>query len=126
MRNPFSKIELGRRGEEQAVECLTQNGYRILSRNLRTKFGEIDVVAREGETLCFVEIKARSTARFGWPEEGVTREKQWRLARLASWYISRRRFTGPVRFDVVSILYDPKGAPARTRLIKGAFEAPSV
>jgi len=119
----MNKIELGRKGETVAVELLEQNGYRILGRNVRAKFGEIDLVAKEGKTLCFVEIKTRTSLRFGWPEEAVTPEKRWRLSRLARWYLQAHRLESvPVRFDVVSILFDPEGSPARTRLIKSAFD----
>jgi len=117
-------VALGKQGEALAVQALKSNGYRILARNLRVKFGEIDLVAQQGPTLCFVEIKARTSTRFGWPEEGVSHLKQWRLTRLAQWYLQRYRLADtPVRFDVVSILLNSDGSPARTRLIKGAFEA---
>jgi len=115
---------VGRIGEDLAVRLLKQQGYRILQRNVRCRFGEIDVVAKEGRTLCFVEIKARRSTQMGWPEEGVNARKQWQLTRLASWYLKFHRLGEvPVRFDVVSILLGPGDAPERTRLIKGAFDA---
>lgn len=96
----------------------------MLDRNVRARFGEIDVVARDGTTLCFVEVKARSSIRFGWPEESVTAQKRQRLLRLAQWYLQKTGSRGgPVRFDVLSLLSGPDGAPGRVRLIKGAFEA---
>lgn len=115
----MNKFLAGRQAEETAVRYLRSQGYRILGRNIRAKFGEIDVVAREGPTLCFVEVKARSSIRYGWPEESVTWEKRRRLIRLAQGYLQRARWTGPVRFDMVSVLGHP---PQRIRLIKGAFE----
>jgi len=120
----IDKLLAGRRGEDEAVGYLRKNGYRILARNLRARFGEIDVVAEDGPVLCFVEIKSRSSIRFGWPEEAVTPQKRQRLVRLASWYLQSHRSNDlrPVRFDVLSILTGPDG-PARIRLIKGAFEA---
>lgn len=119
----MNKVEFGRQGEELAAQTLKENGYRILERNLRTRFGEIDLVARDGNILCFVEIRAKKSLRFGWPEESVGRLKQARLVRLAQWYLQRYRVSGmPIRFDVVSILFGPDGAPARTRLIQGAFD----
>ena len=119
-----NKFLLGRQGEGEAVRYLEKNGYRILHRNLRARFGEIDVVARDGPALCFVEIKTRSSIRFGFPEESVTGLKRQKLLRLASWYLQSRRPAGHshVRFDVLSLLSGPDG-PARIRLIKGAFEA---
>ena len=121
----MNKFLLGRTGEDQAVRFLQDNGYRIVARNVRAKFGEIDVVARDGAVLCFVEIKARSGLRFGLPEEALTAEKRRRLVRLAIWYLQRSRLAEgcPIRFDVLSILTDKDTNAARIRLIKGAFEA---
>lgn len=121
----MDKSALGRKGEGEAVHYLKANGYRILHRNLRARFGEIDVVARDGAALCFVEIKTRSSTRFGFPEEAVTVPKQRKLLKLAAWYLQSRRPTGhsSLRFDVLSILNGPDSTPVRIRLIKGAFEA---
>ena len=120
----INKFLLGRKGEGEAVRYLQDNGYRVLHRNLRARFGEIDVVARDGPALCFVEIKARSSTRFGFPEEAVNFKKRQKLLKLAAWYLQSRRPSGHshVRFDVLSLLNGPDG-PARIRLIKGAFEA---
>ena len=119
------KIAAGRQGEETAVRYLQSNGYRVLERNVRARLGEIDIVAREGATLCFIEVKARSSARFGWPEEAVTFRKRQRLLRLAQLYLRRHptEARAAVRFDVLSILSSAEGDPGRIRLIKGAFEA---
>ncbi len=123
MNTEQSRTALGQRCEEIAVEYLRAQGYRIIERNVRMRFGEIDAVARDGDTLCFVEVRARSSTRFGWPEESVTPLKRRRLVRLAQGYLQRLRgHAGPVRFDVLSILLGPDGAPVRTRLIKAAFE----
>lgn len=120
----MNKSALGRRGEGLAFQVLRANGYRMVDRNVRAKFGEIDAIARDGTTLCFVEIRTKTSSQFGWPEESVRFPKQWRLTRLAQWYLRAHRLGDvPVRFDVVSILLDPEGSPARTRLIKGAFDA---
>ena len=121
----MNKFLLGRKGEDEAVRFLQDNGYRIVARNVRAKFGEIDVVARDGAALCFVEIKARSGLRFGFPEEALTAEKRRRLIRLVQWYLQRSRPPAGVsiRFDVLSILTDSDPHAARIRLIKGAFEA---
>ena len=120
----LNKFLLGRQGEGEAVRYLRDNGYKILHRNLRARFGEIDVVARDGPALCFVEIKARSSTRFGFPEEAVNFQKRQKLLKLAAWYLQSRRPAGHshIRFDVLSLLNGPDG-PARIRLIKGAFEA---
>ena len=119
----MNKVELGRKGESAAVQLLKDSGYRILDRNVRARFGEIDLVAKEGNILCFVEIKARTGLQFGWPEEAVNFKKRWQLGRLANWYLQAHRLDSvPVRFDVVSILLDSDGKPTRTRLIKSAFD----
>ena len=122
----MNKVELGRQGEELAAQALRANGYRILERNVRSRMGEIDLVAQDGRTLCFVEIRAKKSLRFGWPEESVGRLKKMRLVRLAQWYLQRYRLSGvPIRFDVVSIFFGSDATAARTRLIKGAFDASS-
>ncbi len=120
----MDKSAAGRKGEGEAVRYLRGNGYRILQRNVRARFGEIDLVARDGAALCFVEIKARSSTRFGFPEEAVNFQKRQKLLKLAAWYLQSRRPAGHshIRFDVLSLLNGPDG-PARIRLIKGAFEA---
>ena len=120
----MDKQRLGRRGEQEAARLLRGSGYRILARNFRTRLGEIDLVAREGDTLCFVEVRARSDSDFGWPEETVDYWKQRRLIRLAQGYLKAHRLgEAPIRFDVVSVLVSPDGSALRTRLIKSAFEA---
>ena len=131
----MNKSLAGRGAEELAVAYLRRQGYEVLERNVRMRFGEIDVVARDGPTLCFIEIRSRSSDRFGLPEESINREKRRRLVRLAEGYLQRpsamlraglREPAGPVRFDVLSILLGADGAPARTRLIKGAFDADGI
>lgn len=120
----MNKTAFGKQGEAMAVELLKAQGYRIIGQNVRSKFGEIDIVAQDGETLCFVEIRSRTGTKFGLPEESINGLKQWRLTRLANWYLQSRRISGVVvRFDVLSIIYAADGAAPQTRLIKGAFEA---
>jgi putative endonuclease len=116
---------LGAEGERAAAEFLKARGYRILDRNYRTKLGEIDLIAEEGQTLVFVEVKVRLNDRFGGPAAAITPAKQARIARLAQQYVLRRRLGGrSCRFDVVLIW----GGDPRTRrieLLPGAFEAPA-
>lgn len=115
----------GARGEEVAIRELTRRGYRIVERNVRTRLGELDLVARDGGTLCFVEIKARRSTAFGLPQEAVTRQKQQRLIRLAQWYLKVHRLTAaPARFDVVALLMGPDDRPISIELIQNAFEIP--
>jgi putative endonuclease len=95
---------LGRIGEELAVAELERRGYASLARRYRTARGEIDIIAEEGDTLVFVEVKARATAEFGTAAEAVTRRKQLRLAAMAVDYLARSSgFGRRCRFDVVAI-----------------------
>ncbi len=116
---------IGSEGERAAAEFLEARGYRILDRNYRTRLGEIDLIAAEGRTLVFVEVKVRRNDRFGGPAAAITSAKQARIARLAQQYVlSRRLGERPCRFDVVLIWGDdPK--TRRIELLPGAFEAPA-
>jgi putative endonuclease len=115
--------DLGRRGEEAAALYLASLGFRILERRFRTAAGEIDIVAREGDTLAFVEVKARSSVSYGRPAEAVGGRKRARLLRAAALYLLGHG--GPdqsCRFDVVEIL-EPASGGLRVRLIRDAFQA---
>jgi len=113
--------ETGSQGEQIAETYLLDSGYRIADRNVRSVYGEIDFVAFQGDTLVFIEVKARRSSRFGLPEEAVDRRKQAKLIRLAAWYRSERfRFSGPIRFDVLAIML--KGDIPTVRLIENAIE----
>ncbi len=117
---------LGAAGETAAVAELQRRGYRIVERNVRTRLGELDVVARDGSTLCFVEIKARRSTAFGFPQEAVTRQKQHHVARMAQWYLKAKGLTqAPARFDVVAVLLDAAGRPTQIDLIQNAFQLSS-
>jgi putative endonuclease len=95
---------LGKTGEDLAVEELERRGYAILARRYRTRRGEIDIVARDGDSTVFVEVKARATAECGSAAEAVTADKQRRLAWMAVDYLSRQHLTDrPCRFIVVAI-----------------------
>ena len=99
-----STTERGARGESRAVEALRERGYRIVARNFRCKMGEIDIVARHGSTLVFVEVRTRSSARHGRASETVNPAKQRQIARVAQFYlVSRRPRFDTCRFDVVDI-----------------------
>jgi putative endonuclease len=96
---------MGHSGEEAAVRALRKSGLTILERNYRCRYGEIDVVARDGITLVFCEVKARATDRWGDPSEAVDHRKQGRLRRLAAeWLSSHPVGTVEIRFDVVSVI----------------------
>jgi putative endonuclease len=115
---------LGPRGERAAAEFLERLGYRILERSRRYKFGEIDLVALDGETIVFVEVKTRRSDRRGDPAEAVDRRKQERVTRSALAYLKRRRLLGRrTRFDVVSIVWSDDNSPPQITHLRGAFEA---
>jgi len=114
-----NRQESGREGEERAVGFLQKKGYEILHRNVRYKRGEIDIIARDGDTVVFVEVKSRSSSGFGVPEEAVDRRKQRQLCRLALLYLQKKGWLHRVdcRFDVVAVSLDTH----EIHLIKNAF-----
>jgi putative endonuclease len=112
----------GRSAETSAVDWLERNGFSIRKRNHSTPAGEIDVVATEGETLCFIEIKARSGSTFGPAIAAVTPRKQRRLARAAALYLAFEPFSGPCRFDVLGL--DSGSGGWEFTLVRNAFEVP--
>ena len=100
----MQRQSLGKWGEERAVAELERRGYAILARRYRTRHGEIDIVADDGGTIVFVEVKARETGECGSAAEAVTVRKQRRLASMAVDYLARNHVTDkPCRFDVVAI-----------------------
>ncbi|MCX7817005.1 MAG: YraN family protein [Syntrophales bacterium] len=112
---------VGHRGEEEAVKFLTRKGYRILERNYRCPLGEIDIVASDGSTLVFAEVKSRSSDSYGDPLESVTLEKQRRISLVALHYIQRRKlYNVPARFDVITVKMG--NGDVEISLIKDAFE----
>ncbi|MDI9570315.1 MAG: YraN family protein [Pseudomonadota bacterium] len=115
------RISAGRRGEELAAAFLARAGYAILDRNWRCPLGELDIVARDGGTLVFVEVRTRRSARFGAPEESVGFSKRRKLSRLATFYIHRYGlFDVPARFDVAAVHLLPSGP--EVELIRDAFD----
>ena len=101
----YSGHVLGKRGEEIAVDYLQKKGYRIVERGFRLFRGELDIIAYDGKTLVFVEVKTRAGTEFGLPEEAVTPAKQSQIKRIAQGYLIERRLGDPdCRFDVLSIL----------------------
>lgn len=114
----------GRSGEDDGVRWLEARGFRIVARNVRLRIGELDVIAREGDTLCFVEIKARATVAFGGAVEAVTAAKQRQIAGAAALFLASHPHPGPCRFDVLAM--DACRDGWRYTLIRDAFEAGSA
>ena len=119
--NDQSTRDQGQRGEDIAWEYLKKRGYKILERNYRCRYGEIDLVAKDGETIVFVEVKSRRSAAFGEPEESVGPAKQKKISTVALCYLEEKHLHDrPARFDVVSIL---TGAGEQNiLLIRDAFD----
>lgn len=98
-------MKFGDWGEEQAARYVAKMGYEIVERNFRCKAGEIDIIARDGRVLCFVEVKARSSLTFGRPSEAITKIKRLHLLRTAQFYLLLHNITeSETRIDVIEIL----------------------
>ena len=115
--HPTPAQAAGGAGEERAEELLARNGLAIVERNYRTKAGEIDLIARDGPTLVFVEVRLRSDASFGGALASITPRKQRRIVAAAKQYLMSLRPLPPCRFDVVAL---ENGTPL---WIRGAFDA---
>jgi putative endonuclease len=116
----------GRRGEDLAHRYLQARGYTVVARNLRQRGAqvELDLVARDGETIVFVEVKTRATEEFGTPEQAVDIEKRENLIRAASAYLhAADAGWDKARFDIVSVTFEKH---ARVEHIRDAFERPSI
>jgi putative endonuclease len=117
------KSKLGQAGEEAAVAFLQHQGYHILERNFRNPLGEIDIIAKEGDTICFIEVKTRRNEAFGSPFESITPTKQRKLIHVALSYLKAKgREESKARFDAVAVFREEDG-PERIEIIKNAFEA---
>jgi len=116
---------LGKHGEDLACAELEKRGYVIVDRRFRTRCGEIDIVARDGGVLVFIEVKARSGGNFGTPFESVTWKKRQRLSQMAASYLFVRRLAGVAcRFDVVAVV-EWQGRQT-IELLRGAFDMESL
>ena len=97
-------LEFGREGEAAAEAYLVAKGFAVVARNYRARGGEVDLVCRDGDTVVFVEVKARGQGMRGRPEEAVTPAKRGRIVRAASQFLSERGWWDqPCRFDVVAV-----------------------
>jgi len=117
-----AKDEFGRWGEKLAASFLKRQGYRILARNYVSPVGEMDIVAREGEELVFVEVKTRTSEGFGGPLRAVGRAKRRKIVQVARSYLARYRLDEcPCRFDVVGITRVEGRKAPDIELVRGAF-----
>lgn len=123
----FQKKKLGARGEQIATSYLQNQGYRILECNYRNRLGEIDIIAKHGKDLVFIEVKTRSDTLFGSPFDSVTAAKQKQLSKVALEYLSRKDcLDHPARFDVVGVQLKEMKAIQRQdvkiELVQNAFD----
>lgn len=123
MKDTPSRKQLGAAGEKAAADFLKRRGYVILRRRFQTRYGEVDIVARDGPVLCFIEVKTRTDLSFGPPAKAVTAAKKKRLALSAQAFLTKKKLgDAPVRFDVVAVLAGAGGF--EIDLFQGAFENP--
>lgn len=115
------KQALGKWGEIEAIRILKENGLEVIEANWTFLHLEIDIVAKDGDTLVIVEVKTRGTDAYGDPETFVTRAKQKKLIRAANWYLQNKKLSNEVRFDVIGIVREFDGM--RSRYIQNAFTA---
>ena len=119
----LERILLGKSGEDYACRELERRGYAVLARGYRTRYGEIDIIARDGPTIVFVEVKARTDDRYGGGAAAVTLHKQAKMTAVAEDYLARRRLHGvPCRFDVVAIGFSRDGKML-VEVYQNAFDA---
>ena len=115
----------GRRAEEAVARRLWWNGYKILARNFKTPGGEIDIIARKGDTVAFVEVKARQADAVVAPREQVSSAQERRIDATASVYLRARGLIDvSVRYDVAEVWLNKKGKPKQIEILEAAFGEP--
>ncbi len=119
---PHERQQYGRYGENRAADFLVERGYRIIETNYKNRFGEIDLIAVDGETIVFVEVKSRRTGRFGSARDAVPKAKQRRISKVALGYLKSNGGTRQkARFDVIALDAGAAGCEDRIEIIKNAF-----
>ncbi len=113
---------VGSAAEEAAARALERGGYRVVDRNVRFRFGELDLVCEHRGVLVFVEVKARRAREHGHPLEAITLGKQRQLTRLAEAYLQRLSRAPPCRFDAVSVDLDSTGRAVSVQVVRDAFQ----
>ncbi len=122
---PGKNIEFGKQSESAAVKFLEGRGYKVIKRNYKTRFAEIDIIAEDNGVICFVEVKSRHSNSFGEPAEAVCPVKQRQISKAAICYLKENNaLDRPARFDVVSVLDQMRRV--EIDLITDAFELSST
>ena len=111
---------LGKKGEDIAVEYFRKSGYGIIEKNYRTVFGEIDIIAKDKDIIVFIEVKTRADKTFGYPFEAVTKRKREKIRKVALSFMKKHKKELPARFDVLSIFTE--NGKEQIEHIKDAFE----
>jgi len=120
----MKREDLGKLGETVAVQQLEARGFQILERNWRVLEGEVDIVAEEGGTVVFVEVKTRRSRKFGFPEEAITRKKRARLIKAALAYLEENHLQDVSwRFDLIAIECYPNGEVYRIEHLEDIIQA---
>jgi len=117
----LNNTEIGRLGEELAVKFLLKAGYVILEQNWRFKKAEIDIIAKDQETLVFIEVKSRSNISFGQPEEFVDDSKESMMMDSAQRYMEMIEYDWEIRFDIISVVFDKSLKVRKIDHFKDAF-----
>lgn len=118
---PSARQGLGRTGERLAAEMLTREGYSILERNFRCLYGEIDLIAEDGQDLVFIEVKTRRGVAYGRPEEAVTLRKQRKVVQVATYYLDMHAYADRSwRIDVVAVQMSTAGKLEEIRVYRYA------
>ncbi len=117
----MKKRQIGGSTEQLACDHIRSSGGEILFKNFTSRYGEIDIIARDGRYLCFIEVKFRKDSSFGTPEEAVSFQKQKKICKVSKFYLYKRykSFDIPIRYDVIAI--SPKDGMLSFRWIKDAF-----
>ncbi|MBI2854813.1 MAG: YraN family protein [Chloroflexi bacterium] len=119
----MERQRLGALGEKLAADHLKKRGYRLVERNYRCREGEVDIVARQGDCMVFVEVRTKTSDAFGTPEESITTAKRGRMIKAALLYLgSHNSLPEDWRIDVVAVELDSKGKPTRIEIIENAVE----
>lgn len=119
---PTAKSLLGKRAEELTLAELKRRGYEIIETNYRCRFGEIDIIAKDGKTLVFIEVRSRRSNEPSFPAESVDEKKQAKLVLTAQHYLSAHEALSdtPCRFDVAAVRFE-RGKPVSIEIIPNAF-----
>ena len=118
----YDNKEIGKLGERLAADFLQKRGYEIIDKNFTCPVGEIDLVARDNGTVVFIEVKSRSSNRFGLPIEAVDFHKRRKMVQVALFYMKKNNLSGfGLRFDIVSVLINRQEEKALLNLTKNAF-----